>query len=50
MKERYFIIEFWDINKFKRDVTKPFKTVAEAFNWVKKLGGTIINVKEIGRW
>ena len=50
MKERYFRVEYWDSDKFKRDVTKAFKTVAEAFNWVQQLGGTIINVKEIGRW
>lgn len=50
MKERYFRVEYWDKDKLKRDVTKAFKTVAEAFNWVQQLGGTVINVKEIGRW
>lgn len=50
MKERYFRVEYYGSDKFRREVTKAFKTVAEAFTWVQQLGGTIINVKEIGRW
>ena len=50
MKERYFRIEYYDSGQIKRDVTKSFRTVGEAFNWVQQLGGTIVNVREIGRW